>query len=170
MEYWIVYDLASGEQRWRGSGTPGTAAQQELGDGLGMVLVPAAAVRGSTVDLDIVRAASAARIDAEAEAIRQRFITALPGQIGAYLLKANAARRWLADNSAPTWMLQPEATSRRMSLEALCAEVLQREADWERAAGAIEGLRLGAKDAVEVADSIGAIVIAATVDWAALGG
>jgi hypothetical protein len=85
-------------------------------------------------------------------------------------LKANAARRWLADNNAPTWMLQPEATSRGMTLDDLCAEVLQREEDWERAAGPIEGLRLAAKAALETAVKLGAIVEAAKVDWSALTG
>lgn len=168
MEHWIIYDLATGEPRWRGSGSAGTAALQPLGDTLGIVLVPQIAIEGADIDLDVIRAAMEIRVDNEAEAIRQRFITALPGQVGAYLLKANAARRWLADPTAPTWMLQPEATSRGMTLEALCAEVLQREEDWERAAGPIEGLRLGAKDGIGKAATLGAIVAAAKVDWSTL--
>lgn len=168
MEYWIFYDLASGEERMRGSGPVGTAAVQRVPEGLGLVLVPPAAAMGQTLDLDLIRATLEAQVDMEAEAVRRSFITSLPGQVGAYLLKANAARRWLADNSASTWMLQPEATRRGLTLEALCAEVLQREEDWERAAGPIEGLRLGAKDDVAKAQTLGAIVEAAKVDWSSL--
>lgn len=168
MEYWIFYDLVSGEERMRGSGPVGTAAVQRVPEGRGLVVVPAEAAMGDVLDLDLIREALAIKIDDEAELIRRRFITSLPGQVGAYLLKANAARRWLADNTAPTRMLQPEATSRGLTLEALCAEVLQREEDWESAAGPIEGLRLGAKDRVAKAQTLGAIVAAATVDWSSL--
>lgn len=169
MEYWIVYDLATGEPLYRGSGSAGMGAVQVLPDGAALILVPQAVVQTTEINLDLLRAYLATSVDNQAEQVRGRFITALPGQVGAYLLKANAARRWLADNTAPTWMLQPEATSRGMSLNDLCAEVVQREEDWERAAGPIEGLRLGAKDAVAAAGTLGAIVEAAKVDWSVLG-
>lgn len=168
MEYWVVYDLATGEPLYRGSGSAGMGAVQVLPDGTALIRVPQAVVQTTEINLDLLRAYLAISIDNQAEQVRGRFITALPGQVGAYLLKANAARRWLADNSAPTWMLQPEATSRGMSLGDLCAEVLQREEDWERAAGPIEGLRLAAKAALETAVTLGAIVEAAKVDWSAL--
>ncbi|MBB3586011.1 hypothetical protein [Sphingomonas sp. BK481] len=70
MEYWIVYDLASGAERWRGSGVTGAAAGQVLPDGLGIVLVPSAALGGETLDLDVLRDTAAASIDMQAEAIR----------------------------------------------------------------------------------------------------
>lgn len=168
MEYWIIYDLATGEDRVRGSGSTGMATMQVLPEGCGIIRVPQAALLGRSIDLAVIRSAFAAEIDAEAEAIRARFITALPGQVGAYLLKASAARRWLADHTASTSMLQPEATARNMTLEDLCAEVIQREADWEAAAGPIEGVRLGAKDAMAAATTLGAIVAARRIDWSAI--
>lgn len=50
-DFWIVYDLASGEERWRGSGSVGSAAQQQLPEGLGVVIVPQAALVGAMLDL-----------------------------------------------------------------------------------------------------------------------
>lgn len=168
MEYWIIYDLATGQDRVRGSGSTGMVAAQVVPEGCGIVRVPPGALYGETIDLAVIREAFASEIDAEAEVARTLFITALPGQVGAYLLKANAARRWLADEASSTAMLQPEATARGLTLEALCAEVLQREADWEGAAGPIEGIRLGAKAALSAATTLGAIVAARRVDWSAI--
>lgn len=170
MEYWIVFDLATGAPVYPGSGQPGTAAYQQVPEGMKLVVVPQAVITTAwpTLNLDPLRSALMIEVDTEAELVRRRFITALPGQVGAYLLKANAVRRWLADRTASTAMLQPEATSRGMTLEALCADVLQREADWESAAGPIEALRLGAKDAIAAATTLGAIVAARQIDWSAL--
>lgn len=171
MEFWIVYDVQTGAPLYPGSGQPGTAAYQQLADGAALLVVPRQTMTDTwpVLNLQPLRDTMMVAIDMEAEAIRGRFITALPGQVGAYLLKANAARRWLADRSASTAMLQPEATKRGMTLEALCDEVLQREADWEAAAGPIESLRLGAKEAVAAADTLLALVAARTIDWTALG-
>ncbi|WP_294195856.1 hypothetical protein [uncultured Sphingomonas sp.] len=170
MEYWIIYDLATGQPFYPGSGQPGTAAYQQVPEGFALVVVPAAVMTAAwpALNLDPLRAAMMMEVDNEAELVRRRFITALPGQVGAYLLKANAARRWLADHAASTAMLQPEASARGMTLEALCAEVLQREADWEQAAGPIESIRLAAKDAIVAAPTLGAIVAARQTDWSSL--
>lgn len=41
MEYFITYDIASGEERWRGSGEQGVAALQRLPAGWGIIEVSA---------------------------------------------------------------------------------------------------------------------------------
>lgn len=170
MEFWIVFDVATGMPLYPGSGQTGTAAFQQVAEGQQLVVIPPAVMTSAwpTLNLDPLRDAMMMEVDNEAERVRRRFITALPGQVGAYLLKANAARRWLADSSASTAMLQPEATARGMTLEALCAEVLQREADWESAAGPIEALRLAAKDAIAAAPTLGATVAARQINWSVL--
>jgi hypothetical protein len=168
MEYWIFYDLASGEERMRGSGPIGTAAVQRVPEGLGIALVPAAAAMGQTLDLDLIRAALEIQIDNEAEQVRGRFITALPGQVGTYWLKAEVARKWLADNTSSTVMLASEARSRRMTIADLAAEVIANADAWAFAADAIEGLRWDAKFEMAQATTFGAIVEASKVDWSAL--
>ncbi len=45
MENWIVYANASGEVLWRGGGSAGSSAMQEVPAGASLVIVPAAAIR-----------------------------------------------------------------------------------------------------------------------------
>lgn len=56
MEFWIVYDRATGAQLWRGSGSTGVAAAQELGDSQGIIIVPQAVVQTPEINLDVLRA------------------------------------------------------------------------------------------------------------------
>lgn len=170
MEHWIVFDLASGEARWRGSGPYGAAAAQPLPEGLGVVIVPQAVVASPTDDLDLasLRAALINSVDMQAEQRRSLYITALPGQVGAYWLKEAVARRWLADNAVSTAALQPEATARGMTIAELAAEVIANAEAWELLSGVIEGVRFTAKVGIDTASNIGGIVQAATLDWSDL--
>lgn len=167
-EYWIVYDLASGEELYAGQGQDGAASYQQLPENAGLLLVPQAVVVHQPRDLDTLRAALAIGIDNAAEQIRARFVTALPAQVGTYLLKEAAARAWLADETASTVMLEPEATARGMTIAALAVEVIAHAEAWARLAGAIEGLRFAAKTRIAAATTIGAIAEAAVVDWSVL--
>jgi hypothetical protein len=168
-EFWVVYDQASGEELYRGSGAPGTSAYQMLPDGAALITVSMAVVRSPVLDLAALRVDLSTRIDAEAERVRALFVTALPAQIGTYVLKEAAARAWLADNSAPTVMLQPEATARGMTLEALAAEVISNADSWAFLSGAIEGLRFDAKSKLAAATTVGAAAQAAAIDWSTIG-
>jgi len=168
MEFWIAYDTETGVELWRGSGTPGTAAIQPLEDGVSLILVPQTVVASRVIDLDALREALKIGIDNEAERQRSRFITALPGQVGAYWMKADAARRWLTDNSSSTVMLASEATARGMTIADLAAEVVANADAWAFVADAIEGVRFAAKRAIAEATTIGGIAQAAVVDWSAL--
>lgn len=167
-ENFIVYDKASGKELWRGSRPAGTGISRPLPDGAGILFVPQEVMEQIEIDLDALRTALSEGVDNAAERTRARYVTALPAQVGIYLLKANAIRRWLADRTASTAMFQPEANSRGMTLEALADEVLALEAQWEIIGGEIEGLRFGAKRAIAEATTIGAIAQAAMVDWTVL--
>lgn len=168
MESWIVYDLATGEELFARQGAVGMAAYQWLPEGAAVVVVPAAVVATLPRDYAPLKAQLVDAVDAEAEAVRARYVTALPAQVGTYLLKEAAARAWLADNSASTAMLQPEATARGLTLDDLAAEVIANAEAWARLAGAIEGLRFAAKARIAAATTIGAIVEAAVIDWEVL--
>ncbi|MDP1026400.1 hypothetical protein Q5H91_04180 [Sphingomonas sp. KR1UV-12] len=168
MEYWIVYDLATGAELYPGSGMPGTAAYQQPPEGAGIVVVPQAVVAQQPRDLGALKAALILGVDNDAERARAAIITALPGQVGTYVLKEAAARAWLADNGASTAMLQPEATARGMTIAALAAEVIANAEAWAQLSGAIEGMRYAAKARIAAAATIGAIVEAAVIDWSVL--
>ena len=168
MEYWIVYDLASGAERWRGSGVTGAAAGQVLSEGLGIVLVPSAALGGETLDLDVLRETAAASIDAQAEAMRQSILTPGAGQAMTYQRKEAEARAWSLDNDTITPFLSAEAGARGLTIADLAAEIIQLADAWVAVGAAIEGLRMGAKAAVRRAANLGAIVAAGTVDWSVL--
>lgn len=165
MEFWIVYDLATGEERWRGQGPTGMSAHQSYPEGLGIMVVPQAVVQSPEVDLDVLRAHLARTIDTEAELIRRSFLTPGEGQAMTYQRKEAEARAWAADNAAATPFLTAEAAARGMTLPELAAEVIQLADSWVVIGSAIEGLRMGAKTAIARGVTLGAVLLAATVDW-----
>lgn len=167
-DFWVVYDQASGEELYRGSGAAGAGGYQTLQEGTALVVVPIEVVRSPLLDLDVLRNVLVNRIDNMAEQVRSRFITALPAQVGTYVLKEAAARAWLADNTASTVMLQPEATARGMTLEQLASEVITLADHWSKLSGAIEGVRFAAKARIAAANTVGAIAAAAVVNWSDL--
>jgi hypothetical protein len=170
MEYWIIYDLATGEDRVRGSGTIGAAALQAVPKGFGIVLVPPAAVMGPTIDLDLIRSASVSGIDAQAEVVRQSILTPGAGQAMTYQRKEAEARAWSLDNASATPFLSAEARARGMTIADLAAEIIQLADAWVAIGAAIEGLRMGAKAALGRAANLGEIVAASKVDWSVLNG
>ena len=169
-DFWVVYDKTSGEELYRGSGAPGAAGYQTLPDGTALIAVPMEVVRSPALNLDALRDALSISIDNMAEQMRSRFVTALPAQIGTYVLKESAARAWLADNDASTVMLAPEAAARGMTVAELAAEVIANANAWNELSGQIEGIRFGAKARVTSATTIGAMAEAAYVDWSQVGG
>ena len=169
MEHWIVYDLATGEPRYRGSGPTGSARSQLLPDGLALVLVPQAVVVGADLDFAALRAGMAANVDEQAEQVRQQFLTPGAGQAMTYTRKEAEARAWTAESSIPTPFLSAEAAARGMTVADLAAEVIQFADAWTLIGSAIEGRRMGAKAAIGTAGNLGAIVAAGTVDWSTIG-
>jgi len=169
MEYWIFFDIATGAELWRGSGTTGNAAIQPIPDGAGMVIVPQAVVASPTLDLGVLRTVLCARIDAEAEAVRQRFITPGPGQAMEYVYVAREALDWQADNTAPVPFIAREAALRGVPVADIVAEVSAASSAWGSVIGPeIRAVRMKAKSDVMQAPTLGAIVAASVIDWSAL--
>lgn len=168
MEYWIVFDVTSGSELWRGSGSTGTSVYQQLPDGAALVVVPQGVIATPELNLDLLRGYLALRIDAEAETIRQRFLTPGAGQAMTYQRKEVEARAWLIENRTATPFLSAEASARGMTVADLAPEVIQLADAWVAIGAGIEGLRMGAKAAVGRAISLGAIVAASKVNWSAL--
>jgi len=169
MEYWIVYDLDSGADLWRGAGPPGSARTQTLEPGQGIVLVPQAVVaRPQELDLAPLRAASERLVDDAAEIVAQRFITPGTRKALTYPRKEAAARAWLADNSAPTAFLAREAEARGITIVELATEVVRLADAWAVIGDAIEAATQGAKTAIRAAANVGGIVTATRVDWEAI--
>lgn len=169
MEFWIVYDRATGAQLWRGSGSAGVAAAQELGDSQGIIIVPQAVVQTPEINLDVLRAYLAANIDVQAEQVRQQFLTPGAGQGMTYIRKEMEARAWVADGEAATPFLTVEAAARGMTVADLAAEVIQLADAWVVIGSTIEGLRMGAKTTIARSVTFGDVVLASEVDWGKVG-
>lgn len=168
MEYWLIYDVATGDVLMRGSGSRGTAALQLPPQGAALAVVPYAVVAQPELDLGALRSACAVGIDAAAESVRLRFLTAGAGQAMTYVRKEAEARAWTADNVAETPFLAAEAAARGMTIAALAAEVIAMADQWTTIGAAIEGLRMGAKAQLLAAPTVGAMVAACQVDWSAI--
>ncbi len=168
MEYWIVYDLASGEVLWRGSGSAGSGAVQALPEGAGLIVVPQAVIAHQEVDLAALRVSLEIGVDADAERMRQRFLTPGSGQAMTYARKETEARAWTLDNSVATPFLSAEAPARGMTIATLAAEVIALSDAWVAIGSAIEGRRMGAKSALGQAATLGALINSAAIDWSVL--
>lgn len=168
-EYWITYDPATGEERFRGEGNEGDAARQMPPDDLKTLKVPYAAVKGAT-DIEAVKLGICADVDAQAEAIRQRFITPGSGQAMTYQYKADEARAFMADNDAETPFLSAEAAATGKTVEEVAGEVLAQLAAWIAIGSQIEALRMKAKADIALASNLSEIVEASTVDWSGIEG
>lgn len=75
MEFWIFYDKATGVEISSGSGTPQMFAAQPVPEGTGIIKVPYDFALRMPRPLDLLRAEFEAKIDGEADAFAQRFIT-----------------------------------------------------------------------------------------------
>lgn len=119
-------------------------------------------------DLSTLEAALHARIDAEAGAVRLRFISDSPGQALTYQRKEAEARAWMADpetplSSLPFLAAEMEATA---ADAATCAAAIIAAADaWALIGSMIERCRIAAKRAVSAASDANAMTAAAIVDW-----
>ena len=130
-------------------------------------------------DLETLRAEARRRIDAEAEAIRQRHVTPGAGQAMTYLAKESQARACMAEESpdpaaypllAATAGIErhPETGEVAEAVQDVAAIVLLILDQWMQAAAAIERARISAKQAVDDATTPAEIEAAADVDWPAV--
>lgn len=122
-----------------------------------------------------LRAQMAAKVDAEAEAARLRFITPGSGQAMEYQATEAEAEAYLAASAAPggipvgaTWpWLEAERVARggAPTLLALAEEIIALRDAWVVAGSQIKTLRRAAKIAIEAATTPTAIRAAANVTW-----
>ena len=115
--------------------------------------------------LAAARAVATAKVDVEAEAARAGFLTPGTGQAMTYTYKADEAKAWSADTSAPTPFLSAEALARGMTIADLVAEVLASIAAWTMIGARIEAARMGAKVAIATAADIDGVEAAMAIDW-----
>jgi hypothetical protein len=168
MEYWIVYNLETFAEVYRGSGNPGSSIYQELQPGHGLIVVPFDVIRDGATNLDALKVAAAANVDLTADQFCLRFLTAGETQMARYLRKETEARAWVLDQSARVPFLQAEAKERGIAIEVLVPEVIARADEWETIGALVEGRRMGVKDAIARAETFGDVVRLFKVDWAAL--
>jgi len=121
------------------------------------------------IPLAVVKAGLKARIDADAEAERLKYITAGAGQALTYMQKSDEARRYLAGDSpagSDYPLLSAEIGITADDLHGVAVVVSGAYSQWQQIGAAIEAVRLGAKAAVEVAtDADGAQAAYAAVAW-----
>lgn len=128
-------------------------------------------------DLEPLRAAAKIQIDADAEAVRLRYITPGEGQAMVYQQKATEAEIVVslpigeaekADFpvlSAEIGPTVPPTDDEDADLRAAAQVVLNMRAMWAGIAAAIEALRLTAKNAVAAAGTPAEIEAASAVPW-----
>lgn len=121
------------------------------------------------VPLTVIKAGLKARIDADAEAERLKYITAGAGQALTYMQKSDEARRYLAEET-PTEsdypLLSAEVGITAENLHGVALVVSGAYAQWQLIGAQIEAIRLGAKAAIEAApDAGGAQATYAAVAW-----
>jgi hypothetical protein len=168
MEYYLVYHKETGEVLSRNSGPEGAAYLQGERPDRANFVVPFEIWDSTPLDMAGVKALAAGRIDEVAEACRARFITPGSGQAMTYTYKAEEAKAYLADNTAPTPFLVAEAVALGVTVKALAGEVLARVAEWTLVGSRIEGARMAAKLALSQATNLAEIAQAMDVDWNAL--
>lgn len=119
--------------------------------------------------LDTLRAEQERKVDAEAEAFRQNFITPGSGQALTYQRKEAEARGWASDGDPATApFLAAEASATGVSIDDVAAEVIAAADQWTQIGALIEGRRMGAKAAIADADTLAAIEAAGDIEWAEL--
>lgn len=120
-------------------------------------------------DLAAYKALVCARLDAEAEAVRARYITVGSGQAMTYMAKAAEAAAAVAEEDpepADYPLLSAEVGITAATLAEVAAVVLAAHRDWQVMGAAIEAARLGGKAAVMAAeDAVAAAAAAAAVSW-----
>ncbi len=120
------------------------------------------------VPLSDIKTALKAQVDAAAERERARYITPGAGQAMTYQAKADEARRLAADPSpdaADYPLLSAEVGITAPDLVAVGAVVLAAYQAWQVIGAAIEGARLGAKQAIDLAEDEATARAAAEVVW-----
>lgn len=105
-----------------------------------------------TETLDEAKRRAKREIDSGAGTIRGGVITAVRGQAETYMMKAQQARAWLADQT------QPQEDYKMPCLEIgitgadmleVCTKIVEMQDEWIAFGAAVEAVRLGKKQAVD---------------------
>lgn len=108
------------------------------------------------------------QIDHDAGQFRLRFITDVPGQAQTYTEKEAEALAYQNNPDGSYPIIEAEAAASGMSVADVAAIVISTAAQWRVLGAAIEGQRMGAKRAVQAAETYSGKLAAAEVDWEAL--
>jgi hypothetical protein len=169
MEYWIVYDIETGQVLYPGSGSLGVAQSQVLPQGAALLMVPLAAISGGTINLEPIREGLIGLVNHNCGQFRMQFITDVPGQQASYLTKETEAKAWVPGADLADFpFLAAEAEYTGMTVADIAALVLATAAAWRGLAAKIEGRRRGAMIELAAATDVAALVRGSTVDWPAL--
>jgi malonyl CoA-acyl carrier protein transacylase len=166
-ETWVVWDITTGEERWRSQGQTGEASKQELPPGLAAMVVPMEAIAGPTVDLATLKAYLYYKINMEAEAFSQQLVPVMGvNQAVTYMRKATEAAAYLANPESPTPILSIEASVMGTTVSQEAQAVAATVGPLTILGAAIEATRRKAKKNVEAATNLAEINTASQVDWA----
>jgi hypothetical protein len=171
MEFYIVYDKTTGEEKMRGQGPVGAIVSQTalLPEELALMPVSMSVFNSHPLNIEQIRIDAAVQIDRGAEIYRLRFVTAGAGQAMTYTAKAEEARAYLADNTVATPWLTAEADAIGSTVEEVANEVATMSARWTIIGSRIEGARMGAKHLLGQATDLAAIANAMAIDWDGVG-
>lgn len=169
MKHFIVYNAATGTVLRSGVCQDHDLVNQAIAEqGEAVMETSGNAVTVAEINLGPVRDALYAKIDADAEAVRLRFITPGAGQAITYLWKTQEAKDFLADATTPVPILEAEAAALGKSVADLAAEVLAATQQWLVIGTKIEAARRVAKTSVGAATNVAQMHAAATIDWQAV--
>lgn len=108
-------------------------------------------------DLPSVKTALKASVDAQAETERLKYITAGAGQALTYMQKSDEARRYLAADEPDAGdypLLAAEVGITAADMSGVATVILAAFSQWQQIGAAIEGVRLGAKAAIEISETV----------------
>lgn len=137
-------------------------------DGEGVIEATAEAITVVEVNLQPVKTALCARVNADAEEVRSQFITMGSGQAMTYLMKHQEAVAFAADPNASVPMLSAEAQALGLTVAQVAEMVSAAFALWTVIGSAIEAARRQANVEIMAADNLLAMNSAATINWPAI--
>lgn len=167
-EHWIFYHLENYHEVTRGWGEAGSAPFQPIPDGCGMLVVPFAVVMDGPINVEAMRVAMAAFVDASADRFCLQFATPGQSQGERHRRKEAEARAWLLDDTVPTPFLTREAAERDIPMATLAAEVIASSDVWTANVAPIEGKRVALKRVIAQAQTYPEIIALGLVDWQAV--
>lgn len=122
-----------------------------------------------TTDLSKVKRMAKEYVDRVAGVLRAEHITVAMGQAETYLAKELEARKFIEDpapNNSDYPMLSAEVGVSGSKLSDVAQSIVSKANDWKHLAGAIEAVRLGAKQQIDAATSDNTVqVVLDGISW-----